>query len=195
MVWVFFSCKNYKIQVTTRYKLLQAFSTWWVYMKGWVHVGLGRGLCCRTGKGDVPRLILAPCWEDLRCYAKALSSKGGWKCGQGRSLWYLDAHLSRESRFAAHSVTGAIFLAHCEDTLVSLFLTTWEDSFFAGFLCVCAGVDELMWYDSIATIAENTGRMACFFQDTPSCSNIYLACWSINASCVAVTDFLIEKFC
>lgn len=36
--------------------------------------------------------------------------------------------------------------------------------FFLGFLFVSTGADELMWCDSIATTAENTGRMAHFFR-------------------------------
>lgn len=52
------------------------FSTWWVCRGGggWVLVGFGRGLHCSTGEGDVPRLILAPCWEDPRRSAKACLS-------------------------------------------------------------------------------------------------------------------------
>lgn len=46
---------------------------------------------------------------------------------------------------------------------ISLLLTTSEKSFFVGFLFLCPGVAELIWDDSIATIAEKTGRVALFF--------------------------------
>lgn len=156
---------------------------------------LGGGLHCRTGKRDVPRLILAFCWKDRTCCAKAcLFFRRTVEMWAGKVPVMLSAHLCWESKFAARSVTGAIFLAHCKCTLICLFLTTWENSVFVGFLFVCNGVDEPMWYDSIATIAEKPGRIAHFLQNTPSCSNIYLACWSSNVLCAAVTDFWYRSF-
>lgn len=169
------------LQKRTRHEVLKVLSAW-PNVKGWVLGGFGQGLHCRTGMEEVPG-------PSCLCFGKkaAFPLKGSWQWGQGRRVVLRAAHLCWESKVTAHSNCGDL---PCPlHSLISLFLTTWKKSLFVVFFLACTGVGELIQYDRIATIAEKTGRMAHFFRDTLSCSMIYLACWSINAPCDAVTDF------
>lgn len=142
----------------------------WVNVEGWLLDGFCQGLHCRTGKEEAPRLILPLFWEETCLSFRRIVARRARK--ESDALWCSPVLGER----------GRCPLCSCGDlpcplhNFISLFLTTWEKSLFVGVLFACAGVGELMGCDRIATIAEKTGRMAHFFQDTLSCCMIYLAC-------------------
>lgn len=162
------------------------------YTEGQVLVGFGCWLHCRIGigEGDAPRLILAPCWEAPRCCAKAslFSERAVGMQARKESLLLSDVHLCWENKLASRSngsnlpwpLQGHPHLSSLEKRVSLL------DS--------SSRVLELMnWCDMTVQLQlqKNQEEWQIFFQDTLACSNIYLACWSINVSFAAVTDFLI----